>query len=69
MIVYIDMLCMIVDGVQMQYFGNLMFLIFCCDVDDILIVMDVELVDCMCFFVMCMKFVVELIGCLLFVVV
>lgn len=46
-----------------------MFVVICELVDDIIIVSDVEFVSVMQFFVLCMKVVVELIGCLVVVVV
>ncbi|WP_325087964.1 threo-3-hydroxy-L-aspartate ammonia-lyase [Burkholderia contaminans] len=65
-IVHIDTPRTIADGAQTQHLGNLTFPIIRRDVDDILTATDAELVDCMRFFAMRMKMVVEPTGCLSF---
>jgi threo-3-hydroxy-L-aspartate ammonia-lyase len=54
----------IADGAQTQALGNLSFAIIREIVDDIVTVSDAELVDCMGFFALRMKIVVEPTGCL-----
>ena len=56
----------IADGAQTQHLGNYTFPIIQRDVDDVLIVTDAQLVDCMRFFAERMKIVVEPTGCLAF---
>ncbi|MBN3744903.1 threo-3-hydroxy-L-aspartate ammonia-lyase [Burkholderia sp. Se-20373] len=65
-IVHIDTPRTIADGAQTQHLGNLTFPIIRRDVDDILTATDAELIDCMRFFAMRMKMVVEPTGCLSF---
>jgi threo-3-hydroxy-L-aspartate ammonia-lyase len=54
----------IADGAQLQQLGKYTFAIINRDVDDIFTVTDAQLVDCMRFFALRMKIVVEPTGCL-----
>ncbi|MGZ2747678.1 threo-3-hydroxy-L-aspartate ammonia-lyase [Burkholderia stagnalis] len=63
-IVHIDTPKTIADGAQTQHLGNLTFPIIRRDVDDILTASDAQLIDCMRFFALRMKIVVEPTGCL-----
>lgn len=63
-IVHIDTPKTIADGAQTQHLGNLTFPIIRRDVDDILTASDAQLIDCMRFFALRMKIIVEPTGCL-----
>ncbi|RQR60094.1 threo-3-hydroxy-L-aspartate ammonia-lyase [Burkholderia sp. Bp9126] len=63
-IVHIDTPKTIADGAQTQHLGNLTFPIIRRDVDDILTASDTQLIDCMRFFALRMKIIVEPTGCL-----
>jgi threonine dehydratase len=63
-IVHIETPKTIADGAQTQHLGNYTFAIIRRDADDIFTVTDLELVECMRFFAMRMKLVVEPTGCL-----
>ncbi|RQS08738.1 threo-3-hydroxy-L-aspartate ammonia-lyase [Burkholderia sp. Bp9002] len=63
-IVHIDTPKTIADGAQTQHIGNLTFPIIRRDVDDILTASDAQLIDCMRFFALRMKIIVEPTGCL-----
>ena len=63
-IVHIETPKTIADGAQTQHLGNYTFPIIRRDVDDILTVTDEQLVECMRFFALRMKLVVEPTGCL-----
>jgi threonine dehydratase len=63
-IVHIDTPKTIADGAQTQHLGNYTFEIIRRDVDDILTASDLQLVECMRFFAMRMKLIVEPTGCL-----
>jgi threonine dehydratase len=63
-IVHIDTPKTIADGAQTQHLGTCTFEIIKRDVDDILTVSDADLIDCMRFFAVRMKIVVEPTGCL-----
>jgi threonine dehydratase len=63
-IVHIETPKTIADGAQTQHLGNYTFEIIRRDVDDILTASDLQLVECMRFFAMRMKLMVEPTGCL-----
>ncbi|HEX2541002.1 MAG TPA: threo-3-hydroxy-L-aspartate ammonia-lyase [Caldimonas sp.] len=63
-IVHIETPQTIADGAQTQHLGELTFPIIRRDVDDILTASDADLIECMRFFFMRMKMVVEPTGCL-----
>jgi threonine dehydratase len=63
-IVHIDTPTTIADGAQTQHLGNYTFAIIRRDVDDILTASDLQLIECMRFFAMRMKLLVEPTGCL-----
>jgi threonine dehydratase len=63
-IVHIETPTTIADGAQTQHLGNYTFEIIRRDVDDILTASDLQLVECMRFFAMRMKLIVEPTGCL-----
>ena len=63
-IVHIETPKTIADGAQTQHLGAYTFKIIRRDVDDILTASDLQLIECMRFFAMRMKLVVEPTGCL-----
>ena len=63
-IVHIETPKTIADGAQTQHLGAYTFEIIRRDVDDILTASDLQLIECMRFFAMRMKLVVEPTGCL-----
>jgi len=63
-IVHIETPKTIADGAQTQHLGNYTFAIIRRDVDDILTASDLQLIECMRFFAMRMKLIVEPTGCL-----
>jgi len=63
-IIHIDTPRTIADGAQTQHLGQYTFPIIQRTVDDVLTVSDAELVDCMRFFAVRMKLIVEPTGCL-----
>jgi threo-3-hydroxy-L-aspartate ammonia-lyase len=63
-IVHIDTPQTIADGAQTQHLGTYTFGIIRRDVDDVLTVSDEQLVECMRFFAIRMKLIVEPTGCL-----
>ena len=63
-VVHIDTPQTIADGAQTQHLGHYTFEIIRRDVDDVFTVTDLQLIDCMRFFVTRMKLLVEPTGCL-----
>ena len=63
-IVHIDTPATIADGAQTQHLGHYTFDIIKRDVDDIYTATDAQLIECMQFFAMRMKLIVEPTGCL-----